>query len=152
MIAPVVGVAPEKVVRFTIRGEPKSKQRPRVTARGTYTPTETREAEQRVRTAWTKINTEPFTYQVLVTIDFFNGNKRRRDLDNMAKLVLDALNKLAYEDDYQVVGLNLRKIFTTPEQARTVITLSEVVEWPCETERVPTIPGTRSRLRALRGD
>lgn len=152
MAAPVVGVAPEKVVRFTIRGEPKSKQRPRVTARGTYTPAETREAEQRVRQAWTETNTEPYAYQVIVSIDFFNGNKRRRDLDNMAKLVLDALNKHAYEDDYQVVALNLQKFFTTREKARTVVTLAEVIEWPCETETVRTVPGTRSRLRTLRGD
>jgi crossover junction endodeoxyribonuclease RusA len=124
--------APEKVVRFTIFGEPRSKQRPRVTARGTYTPTETKQAEQRVREAWAETNAEPFPHQVIVTIDFFNGNKRRRDLDNMAKLVLDALNKLAYADDFQVVGLNLRKIFTTQERARTEICLAEVIEWPYE--------------------
>jgi len=124
--------APEKVVRFTIFGEPRSKQRPRVTTRGTYTPTETKQAEQRVREAWAETNAEPFPYQVIVTIDFFNGNKRRRDLDNMAKLVLDALNKLAYADDFQVVGLNLRKIFTTQERARTEICLAEVIEWPYE--------------------
>lgn len=147
-----IGTNPDKVVRFTIRGEPKSKQRPRVTARGTYTPTETREAEERVRTAWTETKAEPFAHQVVVTIDFFNGNKRRRDLDNMAKLVLDALNKVAYADDYQVVGLNLRKIQTTEDQARTVICLAEVIEWPCETQTVRTVPDTRSRLRSLRRD
>lgn len=152
MTAPVVGVPPEKVVRFTIRGEPRSKQRPRVTARGTYTPAETREAERAVLAAWTETNAEPFTYQVVVSVDFFNGNKRRRDLDNMAKLVLDALNKHAYADDYQVVALNLRKFFTTRDKARTVVTLAEVIEWPCETETVRTIPGTRSRMRTLRGD
>lgn len=146
-----VSAAPNKLVRFTIWGEPKSKQRPRVTARGTYTPEETREAEHRVQAAWAQTKAEPFTYQVVVSIDFFNGNKRRRDLDNMAKLVLDALNKVAYADDYQVVCLNLRKINTTHERARTVVTLAEVIEWPCETETVRKIPGTRSRLRALRG-
>jgi crossover junction endodeoxyribonuclease RusA len=152
MSTPIIGAAPENVVRFTIYGEPKSKQRARVTARGTYTPAETREAEQRVREAWTETNSEPFTYQVVVTIDFFNGNKRRRDLDNMAKLVLDALNKVAYADDFQVVELNLRKFFTTRERARTEISLNEVIEWPCETETVRTIRTTRSGLRTLRGD
>lgn len=127
---------PEKVVRFTVPGEPRSKQRARVTARGTFTPTETRQAEQRVRQAWALTRAEPFPYQVVVTIDFYNGNRRRRDLDNMAKLVLDALNKVAYADDYQVVGLNLRKIFTTRDRARTEICLAEVIEWPCETETV----------------
>ena len=124
---------PAKFVGFTVLGEPRSKQRARVTARGTYTPTETREAEQRVREAWAETQAEPFAYQVVLTIDFYNGNKRRRDLDNMAKLVLDALNKVAYADDFQVVGLNLRKIFTTQERARTEISLAEVIEWPYET-------------------
>ena len=128
--------SPEKVVRFTVAGEPRSKQRPRVTARGTYTPAETRLAEQAVQAAWFRTQSEQFVFQVVVTIDFYNGNKRRRDLDNMAKLVLDALNKVAYSDDYQVVGLNLRKIFTTRERARTEICLAEVIEWPYETESV----------------
>jgi Holliday junction resolvase RusA-like endonuclease len=144
--------APEKVVRFTIPGEPKSKQRPRVTARGTYTPKETKQAEKVIANAWAQIGAEPFQYQVVVSIDFHNGNKRRRDLDNMAKLVLDALNKRAYEDDYQVVGLNLRKFQTTPDKARTLIILEEVIEWSCETKTVRTIPGTGQRLRALRTD
>ena len=148
----ISGQTPDNVVCFTIPGEPKSKQRPRVTARGTYTPAETKEAEQRVQAAWTETGADPFAFQVIVTIDFFNGNKRRRDLDNMAKLVLDALNKHAYADDFQVVGLNLRKISTTKELARTEIRLHEVIEWPCETETIRTIPGTRSRLRSLRGN
>lgn len=152
MNTPIAGAAPEKVVRFTIFGEPKSKQRPRVTARGTYTPKETVDAEARVREAWHALACAPFQNQLLVEIDFYNGNKRRRDLDNMAKLVLDALNKVAFSDDYQVVELNLRKFHTTHDRARTVISLSEVIEWPCETETVRKISGKGSRLRALRRD
>ena len=126
------GVPPEKVVRLTIPGEPRSKQRPRVTQRGTFTPKETIIAERVVRDAWRATEQEPFRYQLLVEIDFYNGNRRRRDLDNMAKLVLDALNKEAYEDDNQVIELNLRKFFTDKERARTVITLREVIEMPIE--------------------
>ena len=147
-----VSAGPQKVVSFTVRGEPRSKQRARVTARGTYTPAETRQAEQLIALAFRQTQCEPFQLQVLVQVDFYNGNKRRRDLDNMAKLVLDALNTVAYADDYQVVELNLRKIHTTPERARTVITLSEVIEWPCETKTVRKIPAKGPRLRALRGD
>lgn len=136
MSAPVFGVMPQKVVRFTVKGEPKSKQRPRVTARGTYTPPETKQAEQVIAYTYKRLLFPPFEHQIVMTIDFFNGNKRRRDLDNMAKLVLDALNKVAYADDYQVIELNLRKIHTTQDQARTVITLTEVIEWPYEAKTV----------------
>ena len=128
----VAGVSPDKVVRFEVPGEPRSKGRPRVTQRGTYTPKETLVAERIVRDAWRATGEEPFRFQLLVEIDFYNGNKRRRDLDNMAKLVLDALNKEAYDDDNQVVELNLRKFYTDKDNARTVITLREIIEYPAE--------------------
>lgn len=127
------GVTPEKVVRFEVPGEPRSKQRPRVTQRGTFTPKETIEAERHVRDCWRATGEQPFQDQLLVDITFYNGNRRRRDLDNMAKLVLDALNKEAYEDDVQVIELNVRKIFTERERARSIITLREMIEPPAET-------------------
>ena len=37
------------------------------------------------------------------------------DVDNVAKVVLDALNGFAYIDDKQVVGLIVRKIWGEPE-------------------------------------
>jgi crossover junction endodeoxyribonuclease RusA len=103
-----------------------------VTARGTYTPEGTRKAEHTIQAAWRQTLAKPFAHQVVASIDFFNGNKRRRDLDNMAKLVLDALNKVAYADDHQIVAMELRKFFCSPERARVEITLSEVIEWPHE--------------------
>lgn len=35
-------------------------------------------------------------------IDYFHTERRRMDMDNVAKTVLDALNKIAYRDDRQV--------------------------------------------------
>jgi Holliday junction resolvase RusA-like endonuclease len=35
-------------------------------------------------------------------IDYFHADKRRMDMDNVAKTVLDALNTIAYRDDQQV--------------------------------------------------
>lgn len=72
----VVGSSPDKVVRFEVWGEPKSKQRPRVTQRGTFTPKETIEAEKRIRDCWRGLGEQPFPYQLLVEIDFYNGNKQ----------------------------------------------------------------------------
>ena len=40
-------------------------------------------------------------------IRFFFGSKRKRDLDNQNKLVLDALTGIAYEDDSQIDELHL---------------------------------------------
>jgi len=137
----VQGAPPDRVVRFTVPGEPRSKQRPRVTARGTFTPKETLEGERLVRDTWRALGEQMFEHQVVVDIEFYNGNRRRRDLDNMAKLVLDALNGEAFDDDYRVIELNLRKIFTTKDKARSVVTIREVIEWPNESKAVLEIPG-----------
>ena len=46
------------------------------------------------------------------------------DVDNLAKFVLDALNKVLFEDDSQVVELNCKKLFGEP---RTTVRLTEIV-------------------------
>lgn len=38
---------------------------------------------------------------------------KKPDLDNIAKIILDSLNKIAYEDDSQIVELNVIKKWTT---------------------------------------
>jgi len=86
-----------------------------------------------VRDCWRATGEQPFHNQLSVDITFYNGNRRRRDLDNMAKLVLDALNKEAYEDDVQVIELTVRKIQTERGKARSIITLQEMIEPPAET-------------------
>jgi Holliday junction resolvase RusA-like endonuclease len=40
---------------------------------------------------------------VEVRLDYFHMNKRRMDMDNIAKCVIDALNGIAYVDDRQVI-------------------------------------------------
>jgi len=126
------GRPPERTARLVIYGEPRSKQRPRVTKRGTYTPPQTIEAESRIRDHWVAAGYARFEHPVIVDIDFYNYSKHRRDIDNMAKLVLDALNRLAFVDDYLVVGLNLRKLQTVKDNARTEVTIREVILWPDE--------------------
>lgn len=128
----IAGTPPDRVAAFTISGEPRSKQRPRVTRNGTYTPKETLEAEANILAAWLLEGFPIFTHQVVIDINFYNATKRRRDIDNMGKLVLDALNGHAFYDDFHVVGLNLRKTFTSKAKARTEVRIKEVISWPYE--------------------
>ena len=59
--------------------------------------------KNRVRKAAKKVLPESVTVQsVEVRIDCFHRTKRRFDMDNVAKCILDALNGLAYLDDRQV--------------------------------------------------
>jgi len=42
-------------------------------------------------------------------IDLFFGDKRRRDVDNFNKLVLDSLQGIVFEDDSQIQKLTITK-------------------------------------------
>lgn len=48
---------------------------------------------------------------------------KKPDIDNIAKIVLDALNKLAYKDDTQVTKLELEKVYA--DQAKLYIKIEE---------------------------
>jgi len=89
-------------------------------------------AEKTIRDAWRQTGESPFEFDVLVDVSFFMATRRRKDLDNLVKLVLDALNGEAFADDSQVVEINARKIFSDKENARTELTLRELVLWPNE--------------------
>jgi Holliday junction resolvase RusA-like endonuclease len=53
------------------------------------------------------------------------GDKRRHDLDNSCKLVLDCLNKIIYEDDSQIIELHVQKKYEK-DSFFTDITIYEI--------------------------
>jgi Holliday junction resolvase RusA-like endonuclease len=127
-------------VLFKVDGPVRGKGRPRfVRATGrTYTPAETTSAEERVRQAWREAGApdyghNPIRLNVTVVLERPTGHRRtngelsaaglrsvyptkKPDLDNVLKLVADALNKCAYADDAQVVDADLSRRWATREQ------------------------------------
>lgn len=102
------------MIRFTIPGVAVPKGRPRYTSSGhAYTPHRTKAYAEEVQ--WiarrTVASQPPFTGPVAVRIVEYRKGKpeARPDADNVAKNLLDALNKLVYEDDSQVVSLLVEK-------------------------------------------
>lgn len=100
--------------RFTVEGDPVSKQRARTVTRdgrsSSYTPAKTKDAEEAVRGYYlagerNPVGTEDSRYRV--EIRFYRKNRTRKDIDNLAKLVLDALNGLEWADDTQIDELHL---------------------------------------------
>ena len=91
-----------------------------MTKRGhVYTPKKTAEYEALIRTLADGIFREPLYGPVEVEIEVVIVLKKakthsqlkdtRPDLDNYVKVALDALNKVAYEDDAQVVSVKATK-------------------------------------------
>ena len=123
---PMVRQGPSKAVLFTVEGEPMSKSRARVTRTGhAYTPKATVDAERRVRETFGATACEAFSVPVGVELAFYQGTRARKDIDNMTKLVLDALNGVAWADDVQVSMLLARRVYTVKDEARTIVRIFE---------------------------
>lgn len=53
----------------------------------------------------------PLEGDVEMSLTFYFRTKRRRDLDNQNKLILDALSGIVYHDDSQIAGLHLKRAY-----------------------------------------
>lgn len=119
---------------FEVPGDPRGKGRPRVTKNGTYTDSETKAYEQKIITYYKKSfgsykwPAEAFIsvkvtahYQIpkratKAAVAAMQARKvfptRKPDIDNVLKVVLDALNGVAYEDDAKVVCVEAEKVYS----------------------------------------
>ena len=119
---------------FIVPGEPVSKARARTTIKDgkavTYTPAATVAAEEVIR-GWYLDGDRQFVdadvARIGVRIFFYSKDRRRRDIDNMGKLILDALNKIAWADDSQINELILWRSSdrTNPRTEILIYTLKE---------------------------
>lgn len=136
---------------FTVDGEPQGKARPVFsTANGrirAITPKQTVRYENRVKWAYKKsCGAQRFedsaSLKVKITAYYgiaqskSNSKKekmraniilptKKPDCDNVAKSVLDALNRLAYKDDAQVAELTVLKRYSDNPRVEVVIQNSE---------------------------
>jgi Holliday junction resolvase RusA-like endonuclease len=136
---------PHIIARFTVDGDPVTKSRARWNSkqRRAYTPAKTVAAEAQVlalKAAHPEHRGDDKNTFGVVAIFHLNQAAVRRDVDNMLKLVLDALNKWAWKDDSQVTEVVGRKVPAIPATAtrteiviyRTGIVAARGVEKTCE--------------------
>ena len=123
---------------FIVDGKPQGKQRPRFSriSKTVYTPTKTAKYEKQIAKAYTDAGGKCILAECYVSVSvsaFFpvpkSYSKKKRedclerrlrpdkkpDMDNILKVVLDALNRVSYVDDKQVVELIGRKYYTESE-------------------------------------
>lgn len=117
---------------FVVDGSPVGKGRPRfVRATGhTYTPDKTKEYEQRIAEEYARKGGKMMdgyiavkiyaVYKIPTTTSKAKREQMLRgaikptvkpDLDNVLKIVLDGLNKVAYDDDRQVTSVVVAKAY-----------------------------------------
>ena len=129
-------------VSFDVCGKVRGKGRPRFTRGGhPYTPKTTRDYERLIMAAYENAPErppEPFSGPLDVTIVtsrqlpksapksiIREPDTHKPDADNIAKVVLDALNGVAWLDDAQVTSLTVMKLDRTREPERLSVRISD---------------------------
>jgi Holliday junction resolvase RusA-like endonuclease len=120
-------------VIYSVEGDPVGKQRPRFSRGRTYTPKKTVDYETIIASKASQAmgSSEPLQTPVAIFIWISHAipasySKKRKeaclngldwpkkpDLDNVAKVFLDAMNGIVYKDDVQVVKLRVSKRYDT---------------------------------------
>lgn len=138
-------------IKLTIPGPPKGKQRPRicrVNGRSmAYTPKETIEYERLVRASYTAVFKVKFERNLPIEISILalysvpkyvsrktkelmlNGRlflTKKPDADNIIKVILDALNGLAYRDNVQICRVYFEKMYAEIPETKVLIKNYEV--------------------------
>ena len=133
-------------VIFEVPGQPRGKERPRWTMVSNtsivYTPKNTRGYEDMIKTYYKINNFKAFKkdealevsaiayYQIPKNTKKSNkllmlkGNMlptKKPDIDNIMKVVLDALNGIAYHDDSQVCKVNFMKMYSEDPKLKILI-------------------------------
>ena len=127
-------MAVSKEMYFIVKGQPQGKGRPRFTRSGmAYTPKKTADYEQSVIEAYKQAENgcfsdgEPLDVYICALFGIPKSYSKKKikmiqdgellptkkpDGDNIAKVICDALNGIAYKDDSQIVRLSVEKRYT----------------------------------------
>ena len=132
------------IYEFEVKGDIKGKGRPRVNTYTcqVYTPNSTKDYEELIK-QYFKIKYPryvPLENRVFVKIvAYFKIPKatskkdkelieegklsptKKPDIDNIVKIILDALNKMAFNDDNQITKLEVEKVYGEEEKISIII-------------------------------
>lgn len=118
----------ELILEISVPGEPVPWQRAGRAGGKSFTPAKVLNHERIVGLLALAAGVrEPTELPVIVDVDFFMGNKRRCDLDNLVKTIGDAGNGVVWRDDSQVIGLFATKL-VDKERPRTELRVWKVNE------------------------
>ncbi len=135
-------------IEFEVLGELKGKGRPRFARVGgyirTYTDKETTSYEEHIRQSFIASGQAPFQEGEALSVSIIAfaaipsscSNKKKKEMlagkirpikkpdpDNIAKIVLDSLNKVAFKDDTQVIHLSVEKWYA--EMPKLIVRITD---------------------------
>lgn len=117
------------MTRLVHLGKPVPKGRPRFYGGVAITPRQTRDAERQWRLVALSAAVRPILQDaVSARIVFHMPTRRRVDLDNLAKLVFDALNGIAWDDDARIQQFTVERRYDR-ENPRTELEYEQVPAW-----------------------
>lgn len=111
-------------IQLIIPGRVKGKGRPRFGRGHAYTPKDTVDYEKKIKAVARSAFAKPLAGKVKLHV-FVSQVKPKKptndypykpDLDNVVKIVMDSLNRIAYNDDTQVVEIEARKFYDEVDQ------------------------------------
>ena len=127
-------------MKIIIEGKPRGKGRPRFTRSGiVYTDQQTKDYEKLVGISYQnckdrKVYTNAIKMEIRAYFEPIKSiSKKERDrligksytkkpdADNIAKIIMDGLNGIAYKDDSQVVELTVTKHYSEKEYVEVII-------------------------------
>ncbi len=128
------------MIKLRILGEPVAKARARTTKYGSYTPIKTVNYETLIKEMFAISNQEKLNGELeMQVMAFFSIPKstskknciemencrirptKKPDIDNIIKIVADALNKIAYDDDSQIVKVTAEKYYSLVPRVEILI-------------------------------
>ena len=83
------------------------------------------------KVAWCALSaglSTPLTGDVRLEIRLWLPDRRRRDVDNIAKAIADGLNGIAWEDDSQVTSLSVSRAGIDRDCPRAEVRIDQMAE------------------------
>lgn len=137
----------QTVIHLTVLGDPHAQMRHKTFKRGTFTGAY--DPSQDIKrdfllTVQDNAPKEPITGPIMVTVEFYFGRPKnhyktgklsamlrddcpewhtsRKDIDNLQKLIFDALNGIFWKDDKQICWVEAQKKYSERPRTEIIIT------------------------------
>ena len=88
---------------------------------GVFISQRARDFKQRIENAVKHLMDKPVEGELRIEAEFSLRRKGKRDLDNMLKVLCDAMNNIVYKDDNQIMEISCKKEYTTINKTKIVV-------------------------------